>query len=118
MKMIKIIIQLLHKKRKISKRKYWVQPMLLQRKSKDHFNNLFQFEGVSPMKIRNRNNILIRIRNPLLSSTMTAHNFNVNFNESSNLYSFESIVSSMFLKCRILLLWITSVLKKYLWLLI
>jgi len=27
------------------------------------------------MEIRNRNNILIRIRNPLLSFTMTAHNF-------------------------------------------
>jgi len=43
--MIKIIIQLLHKKRKILKRKYWVRPMLLQRKSKDHFNNLFQFNN-------------------------------------------------------------------------
>jgi len=31
---------------------------------------------------------------------MIAHNFNVNFNKSSNLYSFESILSSMFLKCR------------------
>jgi len=41
--LIKIIIQLLQKKRKISKRKYWVRPMLLQRKSKGHFNNLFQF---------------------------------------------------------------------------
>jgi len=41
--LIKIIIQLFHKKRKTSKRKYWVQPMLLQRKSKGHFNNLFQF---------------------------------------------------------------------------
>jgi len=40
---IKIIIQLLNKKRKRSKKKYWVRPMLLQRKSKGHFNNLFQF---------------------------------------------------------------------------
>jgi len=29
------------------------------------------------MEIHNRNNILIRIRNLLLSFTMTAHNFNV-----------------------------------------
>jgi len=44
---IKIIIKLLNKKRKSSKKKYWVRPMLLQRKSKGHFNNLFQEKEIS-----------------------------------------------------------------------
>lgn len=31
------------KKNKLTKRKYWVRPMLLQRKQKGHFHILFQF---------------------------------------------------------------------------
>jgi len=39
-----IILQLLRKKKKkLTKRKYWVRPMLLQRKQKGNFYTLFQF---------------------------------------------------------------------------
>ena len=38
-----IMLKLLRKKKKISKRKYWVRPMLLERKEKGHFYTLFQF---------------------------------------------------------------------------
>lgn len=41
---IEIILQLLRrKKKKTSKRKFWVRPMLLQRKKKGHFHTLFQY---------------------------------------------------------------------------
>lgn len=41
--LVEIVLQLLRKKKQKTKRKYWVRPMLLQRKHKGHFHTLFQF---------------------------------------------------------------------------
>lgn len=42
--LVAIILQILRrKKKKTQKRKYWVRPMLLERKEKGHFHTLFQF---------------------------------------------------------------------------